>query len=196
MVWCSAADTHLKLLDSVVNGASVLTGGVFECDLAYRRSVAVLCMLYKIRYVTRRTLFMVLFLCRMCRCWLHAALHIGTFMRLLAAEPRSIAGLLFPFQYLYRTILVTSYSMVWDWRVSRAEPMLFYWPSCSLPFVSSCFHFLFFHSIGLVMLGWGLRTDRVLINRSLPALHYQPFLIIMIIIIEFMLKDMKMNCGM
>ena len=26
-VWCSAADTHLKLLDRVVNGASFLTGG-------------------------------------------------------------------------------------------------------------------------------------------------------------------------
>ena len=48
-VWCSAADTHLKLLDSVVSGASFLTGGVFECDLAHRRSMAVLCMLYKIR---------------------------------------------------------------------------------------------------------------------------------------------------
>ena len=33
----------------VVSGASFLTGGVFECDLAHRRSVAVLCMLYKIR---------------------------------------------------------------------------------------------------------------------------------------------------
>ena len=48
-VWCSAADTHLRLLDRVVSGASFLTGGVFECDLAHRRSVAVLCMLYKIR---------------------------------------------------------------------------------------------------------------------------------------------------
>ena len=46
---CSAADTHLKLLGGVVSGASFLTGGVFECDLAHRRSVAVLCMLYKIR---------------------------------------------------------------------------------------------------------------------------------------------------
>ena len=44
-VWCSAADTHLRLLDRVVSGASFLTGGVFECDLAHRRSVAVLCML-------------------------------------------------------------------------------------------------------------------------------------------------------
>ena len=38
----------LGLLDRVVSGASFLTGGVFECDLAYRRSVVVLCMLYKI----------------------------------------------------------------------------------------------------------------------------------------------------
>ena len=48
-VWCSAAETHLKLLDRVVSGASFLTEGVFECDLAHRRSVAVLCMLDKIR---------------------------------------------------------------------------------------------------------------------------------------------------
>ena len=47
-VWCLAADTHLKLLDRAVSGARFLTGGVFECDIAHRRSVAVLCMLYKI----------------------------------------------------------------------------------------------------------------------------------------------------
>ena len=39
-VWCSAADTHLKLLDRVVSGARFLTEGVFECDIAHRRSVA------------------------------------------------------------------------------------------------------------------------------------------------------------
>ena len=48
-VWCSAADTHIKLLDRAVSGARFLTGGVFECDISHRRSVAVLCMLYKIR---------------------------------------------------------------------------------------------------------------------------------------------------
>ena len=48
-VWCSGADTHLKLLDRVVNGAQFLTRGVFECDIVHRRSVAILCMLYKIR---------------------------------------------------------------------------------------------------------------------------------------------------
>ena len=46
-MWCSAADTHLKLLDRVVRGTCFVTGGVFECDIAHRRSVA-LCMLYKI----------------------------------------------------------------------------------------------------------------------------------------------------
>ena len=44
-VWCSAADTHLKLLDHVVSGAYILAGGVFNCNLSHRRSVAVLCML-------------------------------------------------------------------------------------------------------------------------------------------------------
>ena len=48
-VWCSAADWDLKLMDRAVSGARFLTGGVFKCDIAHRRSVAVLCMLYKIR---------------------------------------------------------------------------------------------------------------------------------------------------
>ena len=48
-VWCSAADTHLKLLVRVLSGARFLTGGVFEDDIAHRQSVAVLCILYKIR---------------------------------------------------------------------------------------------------------------------------------------------------
>ena len=48
-VWCSAADTHLKLLDRVVSGDCFTAGGVLNCDHSHRRSVAVLCMLYKIR---------------------------------------------------------------------------------------------------------------------------------------------------
>ena len=48
-VWCSAADTHIKLLDCAVSGALFLTGGVLECDIVHRRPVAVLCILYKIR---------------------------------------------------------------------------------------------------------------------------------------------------
>ena len=49
VVLCSAADTHLKLLNQAVSGARFITGGVSERDISQRRSVAVLCMLYKIR---------------------------------------------------------------------------------------------------------------------------------------------------
>ena len=48
-VWCSPPDTHIKLLDRVVSGSCFLAGGVLDCDLSHHRSVAVLCMLYKIR---------------------------------------------------------------------------------------------------------------------------------------------------
>ena len=47
-VWCSAADSHLKLLDSVVSGACFLARGMLNYNLSHRRSVAELCMLYKI----------------------------------------------------------------------------------------------------------------------------------------------------
>ena len=50
-VWCSAADSHLKLLDRFVRSAGFQAGGVLECNLAHRRSVAVLCMLLKIRVI-------------------------------------------------------------------------------------------------------------------------------------------------
>ena len=48
-VWCSAADSHLKLLDRVVRGADFLAGGVIDCNLAHRRSAAELRMLFKIK---------------------------------------------------------------------------------------------------------------------------------------------------
>ena len=66
-VWCLAADAHLKLLDRALCGARFLTGSVFECDIAHRRSVTVLCMLYKIRCNPMHMLY----LDRMCQCGLH-----------------------------------------------------------------------------------------------------------------------------
>ena len=125
--------------------------------------------------VTRCTLFMVLFLYRLCRCGLHAVLwsHISALMRLLAAEPLSIAGHLFPGQCLCGTILVTPCSLVWDWRASRAGLMPFYWPSCCLTFCLLLFSVSLLSFYGLVLWGWGLRTDRML--HSLPALHCQTF---------------------
>ena len=90
-VRCSAADTHLKQLDRTVSDARFLTGGVFECDIAHRRSVAILCMLYKVRCNPMHPL--------------NDALpgpyvpvlvkHIGILMRHLGAEPRSEVLLFF-----------------------------------------------------------------------------------------------------
>ena len=50
-VWCSAADTHFKLMDRALSGARCLTTGahVLDCDITHGWPVAVLCMLYKIR---------------------------------------------------------------------------------------------------------------------------------------------------
>ena len=48
-VCCSATETHLKLLDRAVSGARFQNSRVYECDIVHCRSVAVLCMLYKIR---------------------------------------------------------------------------------------------------------------------------------------------------
>ena len=126
-VWFSVADTHLKLLDHAVSGARFLTGGVFECDIAHRRSVAALCLLIR-SGVTSCTLLMVIYLDRMCQCGLQAMLwsHIGTLMHRRATKHRSTAGLLFPPRCPSGTILLTAYSMVFDWLVSRAGPMFFY----------------------------------------------------------------------
>ena len=52
ILFCSVVfgcDTHLQLLDHVVRGACFIAGGVLNCGLSHLRSVAVLCMLYKIR---------------------------------------------------------------------------------------------------------------------------------------------------
>ena len=75
--------------------------------------------------------------------------HIGTLMHSLAAEPCSTVGLLFAFRCPSGTILLATFSMVWELRVSRAGPMLLYWPKLLYPYYSLLlFPFLFFLSIG------------------------------------------------
>ena len=108
--------------------------------------------------VARFTLLMVLYLERT----LHAVLwsHSGTLLHRLAAEPCSTAGLLFPSRCPSGTILLTPYSMVWDWRVSRPGPMLLYWPKLLYPYYSLLFVYR------SVLWGFGLWTDRVYITLS------------------------------
>ena len=132
------------LLDRAVSGARFLTGAVFECDIALRRSVAVLCMLYKIRCNAVHHIYGALLglyvLVRVTRGALVA--H-----RYAYAPPRcrttQYSRTLFSSRYHSGTILLTPYSMVWDWRVSRSGPMLFYWPKLPYPYYRLLFFFPF-----------------------------------------------------
>ena len=122
--------------------------------------------------VTRCTLLMVLYLDRMCQCGLHAVLwsHIGTLMHRLAAEPCSTAGLLLTSRCPFGTILLTSFSMVWNWRVSRAGSMLLYWSKLLYPYYSLLLFSISLLSVyRLVLWGWGLQTDRVYITLYQPC---------------------------
>ena len=161
-VCCSAVDTHLKLLDRAVSGARFLTHCLIVAFLIVDPWQSCVCFIGS--GVTRCTLFMVSYLDRICQLGLHSVLwlHIGTLMRSLAAEPCSTAGLLFPSWCPSGMILLTLYSMVWDWRFSRAWPILLYWSKLLYPYYSLLLFFPFFLSVyRLVLWGWGLRTDRV-----------------------------------
>ena len=137
-MWCSAADAHLKLLDRVVSGVCFLAGGVLNCDISHCRSVAVFCMLYKIRCDPKHPLCRALpvpdVAVRVTRGALFA--HRYTFAP-PCCRTSHYGRLLFSSQYLSGMIWLTPYLMVWDWLVSRAGPMPFCWPSCSVLFLSS-----------------------------------------------------------
>ena len=92
-VWCSAADTHLKLIDRVVGGPRFLIVGVYECDIAHRRSVAVLYMLYKNRCNPMHPLYGALPVPYVpVRATRRALAYLGILIQFLAVEPRSTAG--------------------------------------------------------------------------------------------------------
>ena len=146
--WCSAVDTHLKLLDRAVSGARFLTGGELSVTL------------------------LILDLLQFCVCCIRSGVTPdgplndalpGLYMpvrvtrgamvahRYTYAPPRCRTSqyrrTFFPSQCHSGTILLTPCSMVWDWQVSRAEPMLFYWPNLLYSYYT-IFPYLFFLSIG------------------------------------------------
>ena len=107
---------------------------------------------------------------------LHAVLwsHICRIMHRLAAEPCSTVGLLFSSRCPSGTILLTPYSMVWDWlAVSRAGPTLLYWPKLLYPYYSLLLFFPFYSFCLYISwycgAGRGLRTDRVYITLAQPC---------------------------
>ena len=130
----------IKLLDRAVSGAQFLTVGVFECDIAHCRSVAVLCMLYKIR------------------CYLMHPLN--------DALPGPYApvwvtlGAMVTHRY---TVVLQNLAVPQDFcslfSVSFSVPtIVFYYISLSLLSVYR-----------LAVWGWGLWTDRVYITLSQPG---------------------------
>ena len=138
------------------NCARFLTGGVFECDISHRRSVAVLYILYKIRCNPVHPLNGAL-----PGPFVPARVTRGALVahRYTSAPPRcrtlQYSRIFIPSKCPSVTILLTPYSMVWDWRVSRAGPMLLYWPKLLYPYYSLLyFPFSYFClKVGIVGLG-------------------------------------------
>ena len=149
-VWCSTADTHLKLLDRAVSGARFLTGGVFERDISHRRSVAVQPMLYKIRCNPVHPLNGVL-----PGTYVPVRVTLGALVahRYTYSPPRCrtlpYSRTFIPLSVFLWSDLANPVFVVWDWRVSGAGPMLFYWLKLLYPtIVFYSFPSLFFLSIG------------------------------------------------
>ena len=144
-MWCLTANTHLKLLDHAVSGARFLTGGVFQCDIAHRRSVAVLCMLYKIRCNPMHPRNDAL-----PGPYVPVQVTLGTLVaqRYTYAPPRcrfsQYRRIFFPSKFQSGTILLTPDSMVCDWWVIRAGPMFFNCPKLLYPYYSLLLFFPFF----------------------------------------------------
>ena len=98
-------------------------------------------------------------------------------MSLLAAEPRITAAPLFPSQCPCWTIMLTLYSMVWDWRVSRTGQCLFIGLSFYIHFCLLLFNFFFCLYVVIVGLG---SLDWQGVDHSLPAFHDRHLLLIIV----------------
>ena len=150
-VWCSAADTDLKLPERAVSDARFLTGGVFKCDIAHKQSVAILCMLYKIRcnrvhplngalpgpYVSVRVTSGALVAHR----YFHAPPRYRTSQYRMTFILHSVS--------LWNDLVSTVFDGVGlaDFK-SRTNAFLLASPSLSLQWTYTIFHFLYFLSIG------------------------------------------------
>ena len=123
----------------------------------------------------RRVLFVVLWLL------------IGTSSRLLVVGLLSIAEPLCPSRCLFGTIFVTLCLMVWDCRVSRAEPMLSCWHDLLFLFCLLLFLFLL-PSMGCLC-GVGV-FELIECSHSLPDMHSGLQIIIIIMVHTMVLSFM------
>ena len=155
-VWCSAADTHLKLLDRELSCARFLTGGVFECDI-FIVDPWQSCVCFIRSGVTRCTLLMVLYLDHVPVLITRGALvahrytyapprcrtsqYNRTFIPLLVSLWNDLANPVFHFVGLAGI---------------KSRPMLFYWPKLLYPYYSVRLFFPFSSFcllVGIVGLG-------------------------------------------
>ena len=135
-----------------------LTWGVFECDIAHRRSVTVLCMHYKIRCNPMHHPNGALPVPYMCQCTYAVPCMVAYWYTYATPRCRTsqYCRTFIPLSVSLWNDLADLYSTVWGWRVSTAEPtVLFYCPKLLYPSLSSTiFPFLFFLSMGgIVWLG-------------------------------------------
>ena len=125
---------------------------MFGCDIAHRQSVTVLCMLYKIRCNPMHPLYggVPVPYADYTHCFGRTLVYV-----LIAAEPRSAIGFLFPSQCFCGTILSALYSMVWDRRGSTGRASAFLLAQAAHPLLSSSVFALscFFVYGGIVGLG-------------------------------------------
>ena len=107
-----------QLLDRVVSSAHFLSGGVFQCDLTHRRSVLVLCMLYKIRCNAMHPLYGALLEPYVP---VHVTLSVVIAHRYTNAPPRCKTSR-YHRDFIHLSVslwnnLVIPSSMVWEWLV-------------------------------------------------------------------------------
>ena len=167
-VWCSAADSHLKLLDKVVRSAGFLAGGVLDCNLAHRRSIAELYMPFNIKSNPMHPLSGALPLlyvpARVTSGALVAQRHSSMPPRCKTSQYRRTFVPLFVSLWNDLSALCL---MVWDFRVSTAEPTLSCWHDLLFLFCLLLFYLL-------PSMGWlcGVGVFGLIeCSHSLPALH-------------------------
>ena len=171
-VWCLAAETHLKPLDREVSGSSFLTGGVSECDLAHRRSVAVICMLYKIRRNPMAPLYGALSLPYICAGAGYTRYCDRTAVHLCASSLQNLAG---PPDF-YCPVSISVERSWWHrirwWGTGGFQEQgqcIFVGLAARSIFVSYCFSISLLSVYRLLLWCWGRRTNRVLIALSQPC---------------------------
>ena len=159
---CTAADTHLKLLDRAVSGARFLTWCdiavdvtlLFEYDIAHCRCVAVLCMLYKVRCNLMHPLSDALpgpyVPVRVTCCALVAHRYTYTPLRCRTSEYRRT---FIPLSVSLRNDLAGPVFDGVGLAGFKSRPMLFYWPVLLYPYYSLLLFFPFSSSclkVGIV----------------------------------------------